>query len=884
MDTNNPPSGRRRLKVIHLEDNMLDRELVAHMLTALGIPCEFIYAHDGETFRAALVHEEADVIISDFSLPGYDGARALELATQIRRSIPFIFFSGTLGEEAAVESLKNGATDYVLKQRPGRLVAAVRRALAEVEERAIRQHAEEELGRRDALLRKIMETVDDLISVVDLNGRFLLLSPSHRRLFGDRIPKAGEEYLSMIHSDDHGLVHDAFHGAIRQGASQRVEFRIILPDGRIRFVEAQCSAMHDELGCAELVLWVSRDVTERKVVEERLLEQSTLLDQARDAISAQDLDARILFWNKSAERVYGWSALEALGRNADELLGQEKAALPAIRMVIQRGEWQGKLKQTTRAGLQLVVDSHWTLVRDDRGRAKSILVINTDVTEQVKAQEKIREQAALLDKASDAIFVCNMDGQILYWNAGATQLYGWSSSQALGRKAHVMLFKEPSAEAPPILSALLEKGEWVGELGHVTQGDRAVIVQSRQTLVPDAAGQAASILHINSDVTEKKLLESQFLRTQRMQSLGALAGGVAHDLNNVLAPIITAVDLIESDLNQESNGRLLEIIGSSARRGSDLIKQILSFARGAGAEKVDLDIPKLIGEMALLIQDTFPKAITLTTHIEADLPAIRGDTSQFHQVLLNLCVNARDAMPDGGALAIEARAVSLETRRIFLHPEPVSGRFIEITVADSGMGMPPEVQSKIFEPFFTTKDPDRGTGLGLSTLVNIVKGHGGFVDLASQPGVGTTFFIYLPIVEESAPAPVPAAERKPTQGWGEQILVVDDEIAIVETTSAMLAASNYRVLSANNGLDAVALFAKNHAEIELVISDMVMPGLGGEAMLRALRSIKPSVKVIAVSGYPLNDRTLFDAFLKKPYAMSTLLATIRETLGADRAG
>jgi PAS domain S-box-containing protein len=373
-----------RVRIIHLEDNPLDRELVAAMLERNGIHCDIVYAEDRDTFRNVLEHEAADLIISDFSLPGYDGARALQVAAELRDDVPFIFFSGTLGEEAAVESLKNGATDYVLKQRPERLVVAVRRALADAEARTTRLRIEEELRQRDALFRKIMEHVEDLVMVVDLEGKLTLSSPSHWKLFGQSVPGVGDHFLTHAHPDDHEKALTTFHRTIRAGVSSRVEYRIVVPEDGTRILEAQGSVMQGENGQPQFVLWVARDITDRRVAEEQILEQAALLDEARDAICVTDLDQRILFWNRSAERLYGWAGNEAIGRNANELLSQTDVALKALKTLIARGEWRGELEHTTRAGKRLIVESRWTLIRSDEA-PKSILVINTDVTDRKKA-------------------------------------------------------------------------------------------------------------------------------------------------------------------------------------------------------------------------------------------------------------------------------------------------------------------------------------------------------------------------------------------------------------------------------------------------------------------------------------------------------------------
>jgi CheY-like chemotaxis protein len=364
-----------------------------------------------------------------------------------------------------------------------------------------------------------------------------------------------------------------------------------------------------------------------------------------------------------------------------------------------------------------------------------------------------------------------------------------------------------------------------------------------------------------------------------MESIGALAGGIAHDLNNVLGPIMMAVEVIQREPCNPSNASLLDLIGSSAKRGSELVGQILSFARGIDGQKTVLKIPQLVGEVVKLATDTFPRQIAVRSRVAEDLPQVQGDATQMHQILLNLFVNARDAMPDGGSIAIEVRGVRLDRRPTKFHSEPVSGRFIEMVVTDTGTGIPADVLPKIFEPFFTTKEPGKGTGLGLSTVLGIVKAHSGFVEVSSASGKGTSFFVYLPAAETGSSAPANEEMPESVQGRNEEILVVDDEAAILEITRETLAAYNYRVLATTNSEEAVSIFARHATEIDLVIADMLMPGLDGPGLIRALRSVKPGIRCIAVSGVPANARGVkTNAFLKKPYSTSTLLETVRTAL------
>ncbi|HWF18224.1 MAG TPA: ATP-binding protein, partial [Verrucomicrobiae bacterium] len=488
------------LHIIHVEDNPYDADLARALLNNAGIACEATCVKTPEELQEALNRPELDLILSDFSMPKFDGLSALRMSRKSRPEVPFIFLSGTIGEEVAIESIKEGATDYVIKDRMSRLPFCVRRAVREAAE-----------------------------------------------------------------------------------------------------------------------------ASERRRMEERIREQAALLDRAQDAICLNDMSQQILFWNRSAERLYGWKAWEAMGRNCNQLLFQDDLTAPseALRNLIRKGEWQGELHQITKDRRRIIVESRWTLLRNEGGEPKSILIINTDIT-------------------------------------------------------------------------------------------------------------------------EKKQIEAQFLRTQRLETIGALAGGIAHDLNNALTPILMAGSLLRKELPTGDGARLLEMMIGSAQRGAEMVKQILSFSRGVGGTPVPLQVQSLVNEMAQLARKTFSRSIKIEANIAEDLPEVTGNATQLHQVLLNLCVNARDAMPQGGTLTIETSSITLKGATLPDGRRSDPGVYVLIKVSDTGHGIPPEIREKIFEPFFTTKEMGNGTGLGLSTVMGIVKTHGGFLDLTSQVGQGTTFKVYLP--------------------------------------------------------------------------------------------------------------------------------------------
>lgn len=382
-----------------------------------------------------------------------------------------------------------------------------------------------------------------------------------------------------------------------------------------------------------------------------------------------------------------------------------------------------------------------------RGFQESITLLH-DLNRTLEQSEmKLREQAELLDKARDAIAVQDLEHRLIYWNKGAQRIYGCTEEDALGKNADELLYKEESPALIEAKKSVIEKGEWQGELRQVTKDGSEIIVESRWSLVRDDGSKPKSILIISTDVTEKKKLEAQLLRVQRMESIDTLAGGIAHDLNNMLTPIMLSLRMLKEKFTDEQSRKLLDILETNSRRGANLIKQVLSFARGVEGERNPLQLACSLTEIEKIAKETFPRNIEIRTDIQKDLFTISGDATQLHQVIMNLCVNARDAMPEGGILCITAWNFLIDENYARTNTEAKVGSYIVITVSDTGTGIPSRLLNRIFEPFFTTKEPGKGTGLGLSIALAIVKSHGGFINVDSEVGKGTTFRVYLPAVK-----------------------------------------------------------------------------------------------------------------------------------------
>ena len=520
------------------------------------------------------------------------------------------------------------------------------------------------------------------------------------------------------------------------------------------------------------------------------------------------------------------------------------------------------------------------------GRSAVLTTIDPRVDPR-EAEERSREQADLLDLASDAIMVFDLEGRITSWNQGATRLYGWTKEEAIGAEMVALMMPDPTPLAETE-RGVRETGFWSGQLDQQSKDARRLIVNSRWTLVRDKAGQPKSVLVINTDLTETKNLETQFLRAQRLESIGTLASGIAHDLNNILSPILMSVAVLRRQMKDQDSEKILAIIESSAERGAGIVKQVLTFARGVEGERVLLQPKHLLSEMGKILTQTFPRNLDIKTQFPPELWMVTGDATQLHQVLLNLCVNARDAMmPQGGILTLAAENVTIDQHFARMNPGAQLGDYVILRVNDSGMGMPNSVIDKIFDPFFTTKEVGKGTGLGLATVMGIVKSHGGFLTVQSEVGIGTTFRIFLPATKDGT-AEVKDADETDLRGRGELVLVVDDEPPIREALVQTLQDHGYRAYTAEDGSDALALYFQRKDEIKLVLTDLSMAQMDGIALVRALRRFDPGVKVVVSSGHCPPEQVIIleglgvKRFLDKPYTASKLLRVLVRY--APRAG
>jgi PAS domain S-box-containing protein len=514
--------------------------------------------------------------------------------------------------------------------------------------------------------------------------------------------------------------------------------------------------------------------------------------------------------------------------------------------------------------------------------------------QQETLRERVREATAESNAAAERyrlIFDSNplpmwvYDAQTLFFltvNEAATQNYGWTREEFLNLS---ILDIHPAEDAAALLDDIgrpAEEGAQLRAWRHRRKDGSLIEVE---VLAHDLTfeGRKARLV-IASDVTEKKRIEAGLLRSQRLESLGTLASGIAHDLNNILSPLSLSTFLLRPKISDSSGQETLDTMEEVIDRGGQLVKQILSFARGAEGELAPLDPKHLLREVSAILRETFPKSIDISSRVTAPVGAVRGNPTQLYQVLMNLCVNARDAMPRGGKLEITAGGAQLDEHSTHLLPDAKPGRYVTISVRDTGAGIPPQVIDKIFDPFFTTKGHGKGTGLGLSISLGIVRSHGGFINVYSEPDMGALFKVYLPALDAESETMAPEDPVEPPAGNGELILLVDDEEPIRRLTRNMLEAFNYRVVTAADGREACAMYREMRAEISAVLTDMMMPVMDGAATISELRRLNPELPIIASSGLAeagkeQQARVLgARQFLSKPYTAEPLLMALRESL------
>jgi PAS domain S-box-containing protein len=886
---------KKSLRVLLVEDNPNDAELILRALRSAGFAVDWQRVDTEEEFSRSL-DPNIDIVLSDYVMPDFSGPRALELLKKRGLGLPFIIVSGTIGEETAVEAIRSGAADYLLKDRLGRLGEAVKHALEEKQLREETARTEEALGDLRRQSELILNSVGEGIYGLDLHGKINFINPKAAELLGWKAEELlGKPAHATLHhkrpdGSEYSIGDCPIHGGAPMSGMRRVTGDLFWrkDEGSFR-VDYVAAPLKDSSGQITGSIVTFKDATEQFAAEARLKlqeQQYRLLFQTNpNPMWVFDIKSfQILAVNDAAVSQYGYSREQFSKLTLQDLRPAEDEVELTKSLSRSSGpaHFSGEFRHVRKDGSPVLVEIYSSPIVWDASAARIVTAI--DVTQRKQAEERLREQADIINRAHDIVVIRNFSNdRIMFWNSGAESVYGWSAAEAIGQPMGELIFADENNRAAH-LEQLLAKGEFHGEIKHRTKDGREVIINSRVTLIRNDDGTPRSVLGIGTDVTEQKKLETQLLRAQRLESIGTLASGVAHDLNNILTPILMCAEVLRQKPSEQDASSSVALIEESARRGAGIVKQVLTFARGVEGERVLIKPSHLIEEMVDIARKTFPKSIEISGRYPDDLWSIQGDPTQLHQVLLNLCVNARDAMPHGGSLVIWAENFIVDEHFASMTPEARPGQFIALRVSDTGTGMPRAMIDKIFDPFFTTKEVGKGTGLGLSTVLGIVKSHGGFISAYSEQAKGTTFKLFLPATMTHEELQQSKSSVVPIQGNGELILVVDDEPNILGITRMILEKNHYDVLSAGDGPEALAIFAQQMQSIRLVLTDVSMPYMDGAALARALRKMKSDLPIIASSGQG-EQAGLADfealgvkSILAKPYNTQQLLATVHDTL------
>jgi two-component system, cell cycle sensor histidine kinase and response regulator CckA len=729
---------------------------------------------------------------------------------------------------------------------------------------------------------------------LDREGRFVRINQTELTMLGyDRAEIIGTKFSDLLTPESLQTFINNFPQFKARGSVKNLKFHMVCKNGQQIPVSLSSTAIKDPDGNFLMTRSVVLDISEQSSLETARQQAANDLQNAHQRIiniweSMTDayvtLDAN---WKFSYANSAAISAFVLMNVNANEIIGFSLwEVFPATMGEIVEERFRQAMAKQAPAHFEFFhqpTDNWFEL--HAYPTVQELGIYFRDITDRKTSEDHLLRAEArlryLLSSNPAVLYACQASG-----NYGATfisdnvkEMLGYESTTFLENSDFWASRIHPE-DAPQVfegITQLFVQGTYSHEYRFLHQNGSYRWVLDDLKLIRDTAGEPLEIVGYWSDITEKKQMEAQFLRAQRLESLGTLASGIAHDLNNVLTPIIGIVQLLPQKVPNidQKTGRLLEILDESARRGADLVKQILSFSRGLEGKPTSTQVTHLLAEIQKIIRQTFPKNIDLELDLSSDLWLIAADATMLHQVFMNLCVNARDAMPEGGLLSVSTQNLVIDENYARMNLDAKAGPYVVITIADTGTGMKSDVIDRIFDPFFTTKDVGQGTGLGLSTVLGIIKSHKGFVNVYSEVGRGSRFAVYLPATE--IPEKPVTAEALAPGGHGELILIVDDETAVQEITKVTLEEHGYEVITASDGIEAIAIYAEHKSRIGLVLMDLMMPSLDAGTTIRTLHKLNEQVRIVAMSGLAANESVTkgmenhVQGFLAKPFTAPELL-------------
>ncbi len=772
----------------------------------------------------------------------------------------------------------------------------------------------EEIGRRlaDALtsmmalrsLRDSERRLDDAQRIAhvgywdrDLSTGMVTLSEESARIFGfpptDRLFDLAswhDRWVALLDPQDRARVTEAFATALAGGPRYEVEYRIVRDQGEVRTIHSRGEVLWAADGQPSRMFGVMQDITELRQAElaARASEARfrAIVEHAADAFLLLDAHLRIVDVNRQACDGLGYSRVELVGKH----VGEVEAVAGAFEQLAARA-WAGEsltleTDHRRRDGSTFPVEIH--CARLDSG-SRHLLALVRDITARKQAERALIESHGLLqavvEGTSDPIFIKDLQGRYLMINSAGAAALGRSADQMLGKADRELFALEEAARASDRDQEVIatEQARAFQETRRI--GDQVRHYLTTKAAYRDLAGQVVGLFGISRDVTDMVLLEDQLRQAQKLEAIGQLAGGVAHDFNNLLTVVTGCTELALLETADAGVAPLLTEIRDAAGRAAALTRQLLAFSRQQVLDAQVVDLNQVLTRVASLLKRLIGADVELSLRLAPALGPVKVDPAQFEQAIVNLAVNARDALPEGGWLTLETSNVEIGATLAAPHPELPAGSYVLVTVSDSGQGMEPSTIARIFEPFFTTKSVGKGTGLGLAMVYGFIKQSGGHIEVQSEVGQGTAFRLYLPLAKEplTVAAPRPAPAQHPS--GHETILLVEDEDAVRRVCGRVLVSRGYRVLEARDGEEALQLVERHQGELHLLVSDLVMPRLGGRELAAKLRAALPALRVLFLSGYTEEELEHGEAFLPKPFTVAALACKVREVLdGATGPG
>ncbi|MCX6086049.1 MAG: PAS domain S-box protein, partial [Caldiserica bacterium] len=855
------------MRVIIIEDSPDDAALIIRELEHTGYAVEAQRVQTAEELQDALAHGTWNLVLADHSLPRFSAPEGLAMMLQTGLDVPFIVVSGSIGEEMAVQLMRDGAADYVMKDHLSRLGPAVQRELHDADERKRKRDVEQALANSEKRYRLLVENQTDLLVNTDPQGRLLFASPSYCDLVGRSLQElTTSSYQPLIHPDDLASVADVTASLSSPPYSCRSEARTMTVGGW-RWIEWNSHAKLDSHGSVVALIGSGRDITERKDMEESLARVKTLLGETEKtgSIGGWAFDAQKLTqeWTEETFRILEIDVAEGepqVPRGVEYIAPTYRPmAEQGIQRAIEFGEpfdqdWEIITAKGNRKWVRAVARAH-----QEQGRTTSVSGSFQDITERKQAEEAERESElryrTFIDVTSDLVFLKDESFRYIISNKANNAFLGRSETDVIGFTDFDLMPNNAAIACRSSDQEALAKG--INVIGEETVDSKTY--QTIKFPVPLSEGHVGVGGYVR-DITDRKraeedtaALQVQLAQSQKLEAIGQLAGGVAHDFNNLLTGILGNVAIIQGDL-PASNPLVANLLAveTAARQAADLAKGLLTFSRRAVVAAVPLDVAEAVGTTLTMLRQSLPATMNIVRDVEQPAWSVLADRSQIAQVILNLAVNARDAMQGKGTLTIRLRNEQVGEEYVRTHPFARIGEFVHLGVSDTGPGISPEVREHLFEPFYTTKPAGSGTGLGLSIVYGAVKQADGWVTADSPPGAGTIFDIFLPRCLEK-----PIAQGAPVhvsaQVCSGTVLVVEDEPVVCAVAQSLLARSGYTVLTAGDGASALRVLQEHQGSVDLILLDMTMPGMTTQEIIPALRAFSPSVPILLTSGYTSGD-------------------------------